>query len=276
MLTPEENDRITRVGPGTPMGKLLRRYWHPIAAAGELTAAQPIRRVQVLGEALVLYRTAAGRYGLLAEPCSHRGSSLAFGFVEGEGLRCPYHGWRYDPSGRCVEQPFEPAPARGHAPLQHPAYPVQELGGLLFAYLGPPERQPLLPRWDILVWKHGRRKLQIRPVLNCNWLQAEENTADFVHTFFLHGRTMQRKGPQRGAYLFAQPFARYGFQPFPWGLLKSWEYEGQLGTAGWGNLLVFPTMLRQHTAPGFAGDPDRLDATMHWRTPAARPPVVPG
>jgi 5,5'-dehydrodivanillate O-demethylase oxygenase subunit len=151
--------------------------------------------------------------------------------------------------------------------LKHPSYPVQELGGLLFAYMGPPAKQPLLPRWDLLVWPGATRRIVIQPILACNWVQAEENSADVTHTFFLHGHTMKLKGLQRGAYLFSQPFARYGFQPFPWGILKSWEYEGQLGTAGWGNLLVFPTMLRQHTAPGFAGDPDRLDATMHWRTP---------
>jgi 5,5'-dehydrodivanillate O-demethylase len=267
MLTQEENELLTQVGPGTPGGELLRRYWHPVAAAGELTAERPRKRLKILGEELVLYRTESGSYGLLAEHCSHRGTSLSYGFVEGECLRCPYHGWLYDAQGRCVEQPFEPAQSLLKHTLRHPAYPVQELGGLLFAYLGPPEKQPLLPRWDLLVWPGAKRRIVVQPILACNWLQAEENSADVTHTFFLHGHTMKMKGLQRGAYLFSQPFARYGFQPFPWGLLKSWEYEGQLGTAGWGNLLVFPTMLRQHTAPGFAGDPDQLDATMHWRTP---------
>src|SRR4051794_30714583 len=108
MLTAEENERITRVGPGTPCGELLRRYWHPVAAASELTPERPKKRVKILGEELVLYRSQPGSYGLLAEHCSHRGTSLYYGFVEDENLRCPYHGWLYDPEGRCVEQPFEP------------------------------------------------------------------------------------------------------------------------------------------------------------------------
>jgi len=267
MLTQEENNRLTQVGPDTPAGNLLRRYWHPVAAAGELTADRPKKRLKILGEDLVLYRTESGQYGLLAEHCSHRGTSLYYGFLEGEYLRCPYHGWLYEPSGHCVEQPFEPAQSLMKHTLRHGAHPVEELGGLLFAYMGPPEKKPLLPRWDLLAWPGATRKITVQPILSCNWLQAEENSADVTHTFFLHGRTMIEKGRAQSTYLFAQPFARYGFQPFPWGVLKSWEYEGELGTAGWGNLLVFPTMLRQHTAPGFAGKPEQLDATMHWRTP---------
>jgi phenylpropionate dioxygenase-like ring-hydroxylating dioxygenase large terminal subunit len=109
MLAPEDNALLTQVGPGTPGGELLRRYWHPIAAAAELTVERPRKRVTVLGEELVLYRTESGNYGLLAEHCSHRGTSLYYGFREGECLRCPNHGWLYDPSGKCVEQPFEQA-----------------------------------------------------------------------------------------------------------------------------------------------------------------------
>ncbi len=257
MLTPEENERIPRVGPGTPMGNLLRRYWHPVAPAGELSPERPKKRVRILGEDLVLFRTESGSFGLLAEHCSHRGSSLYYGFQEGECLRCPYHGWLYDPSGKCLEQPFEPAQSLMKHTLRHGAYPIQELAGILFAYLGPPDRQPLLPRWDILAWKNGTRKLQIRNVLACNWLQAEENTADFIHTFFLHGWTTIKQKEAYDVGFFTRPFARYGFQPCPWGIVKTWEYEGQDAGSGWGNLVLFPTMLRQTD----------VMSTLHWRVP---------
>src|SRR5262245_23648323 len=141
MLSKEENERLTRVGPGTPGGSLLRRYWHPIAGTAELTAERSKKRVKLLGEELVLYRAADGSFGLVAEHCSHRGTSLHYGFLEDGCIRCPYHGWKYDAAGRCVEQPFEPPGSTYKDRIQHPAYPVEELGGLLFAYLGPPERK---------------------------------------------------------------------------------------------------------------------------------------
>src|SRR5438094_973786 len=155
MLTREENETITRIGAGTPCGELLRRYWQPVAAVGELTDDKPRKRVKMLGEDLVLYRAADGSYGLLAEQCSHRGASLYYGFLEDGCLRCPYHGWLYDASGRCVEQPFEPQQSLMRHTIRHPAYPVQKLGGLLFTYMGPLEKQPLLPRWDVLLRQDG-------------------------------------------------------------------------------------------------------------------------
>src|SRR5579871_5419791 len=253
MLTKEQNERLTRVGPGTPGGALLRRYWQPVALGSELTAARPLKRVKILDEELVLYRTEAGAYRLLGEHCSHRGTSLAYGFLEDGGLRCPYHGWLYDAQGHCVEQPFEPAQSLLKHAIRHPAYPVQELGGLLFAYMGPPDRQPLLPRWDILV-NPGIRTFLMYPPLQCNWLQCQENTADVTHTYFLHGHMMAKKGLRGGDYYY-RPFAQYGFQPFEWGLLKDWQCEGPQGGYGWGNLLIFPNMLR-------------LATMMHWRVPA--------
>src|ERR671919_1607481 len=107
MLTQEENELLTRVGRGTPCGELLRRYWHVVAAASELTEEKPKKRLRVLGEDLVLYRDRGGAYGLVAEHCAHRGASLYYGFVEENGIRCPYHGWKYDARGQCLEQTFE-------------------------------------------------------------------------------------------------------------------------------------------------------------------------
>jgi len=129
MLTREENEILTRVGPGTPAGELLRRYWHALAVAGELTEEKPIKAVKVLGEELAVFRDKGGRYGLVGEHCPHRSASLAFGRVEEEGIRCPYHGWKFDVRGRCLEQPAEPEGSTYKDRVQHKAYPVEKLGG---------------------------------------------------------------------------------------------------------------------------------------------------
>ena len=123
MLTSDDNDFFCRIGPGTPAGQLLRRYWQVVGAAAELDDAKPKKRVRVLGEDLVLYKDRSGGYGLVAEKCSHRGVSLYYGFVEKDGIRCPYHGWKYDACGRCVDQPFENPEAGFKAKIQHPGLP---------------------------------------------------------------------------------------------------------------------------------------------------------
>ena len=152
MLTQEQNDLLTRVGPGTPMGELMRRYWQPVAPAAEL-GNNPTKEVRLLGEDLVLYRDRSGTYGLVGRYCAHRRVNLAYGIPEERGLRCMYHGWLYDETGQCIEQPFEETvrpEARFKDKIKLPGYPVQEMGGILFAYLGP-EPAPLLPRWEYLV-----------------------------------------------------------------------------------------------------------------------------
>ena len=186
MLTRDENELLTRVGRGTPCGELLRRYWHPVAAAGELTDDKPIRPVKILGEDLVVYRDKKGKYGLVGEHCPHRLASLAYGRVEVDGIRCPYHGWKYDHTGQCLEQPAEPPDSSFKDRIKHVAYPVQYLGGLLYAYLGPPPA-PLLPRWDVLVWQRGKRWIVKESLIECNWLQPMENSVDPSHLFWLHG-----------------------------------------------------------------------------------------
>jgi 5,5'-dehydrodivanillate O-demethylase len=210
-----------------------------------LTAERPKKRVKILCEELVLYRDPNGGYGLVDEHCSHRGTSLYYGFVEERGIRCPYHGWLYDASGRCLEQPFEPEGATFCQRIKHRAYPVQKLAGLLFAYMGPAPA-PLLPRWDVLVREDGLRKLATGAPLNCNWVQAQENSIDPTHSYFLHGRMFKERGiPDSAGY--TRPFLEYGFQPFEWGLLSSWHWGGdgdQMGEerAG-GNPLIFPNAL---------------------------------
>ena len=188
MLSREENDMLTRVGRGTPAGELLRRYWQPFAAVAELSAEKPIMAVRLLGEDLVVYRDKQGVYGLVGEQCPHRSASLAFGRVDEEGIRCPYHGWKFDGTGRCLEQPAEPEVSGFKEKIKHTAYPVERLGGMLFAYLGP-EPRPLLPRWDVLTWENGKRWIQKQEMLKCNWLQPMENSVDPSHLYWLHGGT---------------------------------------------------------------------------------------
>ena len=194
MLTAEQNEQLTRVGPGTPMGTLLRRYWHPVATSYEV-AANPVKAVRILGEALTLFRDRQGRLGLIGQRCAHRRVDLKHGIPEKEGLRCPYHGWMYDASGQCIAQPAEGA-THFKDSIKLPSYPVQELGGLIWTYLGP-QPAPLLPRWDLFVEEGVFRQIGTT-VVPCNWLQCQENAVDTVHTEFAHGRfglyAMERLG----------------------------------------------------------------------------------
>ena len=213
MLSEEQNRTLTQVGRGTPMGELLRRYWMPIACAGELTDEKPIRSARLLGEDLVVFRDRSGRYGVVGEQCPHRKASLAFGRVDAEGVRCPYHGWKFDGSGRCLEQPAEPEESGFKEKIRHVAYPVEKLGGLLWTYMGP-EPRPLLPRWDVLVWESGKRWIEKHEIYRCNWLQPMENSVDPSHLYWLHGET---------AHL-ANTVERYeeehDFRPFRYGIMK--------------------------------------------------------
>src|SRR5947209_4459875 len=188
MLTAEQNERLTQVARGTPMGDLMRRYWQPIAASAELTD-NPFRTkaVRVMGEDLVLFRTRDGRLGLIEKHCAHRRADLAYGMAEEDGLRCQYHGWKYGLNGQCLEQPFEEVIHPDGAfkqTVQLQSYPVQEQAGLVFAYLGP-QPAPLLPNWAPLVWDNVVRDIAIS-VLPCNWLQCQENSMDPVHVEWLH------------------------------------------------------------------------------------------
>ncbi|MFT4077533.1 MAG: aromatic ring-hydroxylating dioxygenase subunit alpha [Asticcacaulis sp.] len=188
-------EELTRVGAGTPMGELLRRYWHPVGLVSDATATP--RLIKVLGEELILFRDGTGRPGLLHPRCAHRGASLYYGRVEEKGIRCCYHGWMFAVDGTCVEQPCEPdTGAVTCGKVRQPHYPVQELYGLIFAYMGPLEKQPVLPRYDVLEnltpgefieaddSSIGSGGPQIVP---CNWLQHYENVMDPFHVPILHG-----------------------------------------------------------------------------------------
>ena len=178
----EDNELLTQVGPGTPCGEMLRRYWWPIATSAEVKD-KPLP-VRVLGEDLVMFRDPEGRVGLLAKACAHRGASLEYGRVEECGLRCCYHGWVFDVEGRCVEQPMEPPGSTLKNRVRQKAYVTREAGGLLFAYMGPLPA-PLFPRYDVLFETRGRRAVWGRDVHN-NWLQATENPLDPYHVMVTH------------------------------------------------------------------------------------------
>jgi len=185
---PEPDPELTRVGPGTPCGELMRRYWQPVCLSADL--ADLPKTVRILGEDLIAFRNGQGRVGLLFFRCSHRGTSLEFGRVEERGLRCCYHGWLYDVEGNVIEMPLEPAANPFLKQIQHPAYPVREFGGLVFAYMGPLDKIPEFPIYDVWRNEGGALKARLGPrvggLVNCNWLQAEENLMDALHTFWLH------------------------------------------------------------------------------------------
>lgn len=213
----QTNQRLTRVGPETPMGRLLRRYWMPVAGASELLE-QPIKPLRLLGEDLVLYRDLRGRHGLVDRACAHRRADLGFGFVEDHGIRCSYHGWSFDAQGRCVTRPFEDlgdpdGARRGRVRLT--AYPVQEKAGLLWAYLGP-EPAPLLPDWDIYSMSNGFVQVVISEV-PCNWLQCQENSIDPVHFEWTHNNWSLRLEGRTGPY--APSHQELGFEEFEHGLI---------------------------------------------------------
>ncbi|MFI5266156.1 MAG: Rieske 2Fe-2S domain-containing protein, partial [Chloroflexota bacterium] len=246
MLTAELNERFTQTSKGTPGGELLRRYWWPIAVSAQLEGDAVIG-VRLLGEDLAFYRTEAGKLGLLSQRCAHRGASLVYGIPEEEGLRCPYHGWRYDATGQCNDTPGEPADSTFKDKVRIAGYPVEELGGLLFAYLGP-KPAPLLPRWDLLVREDLRREVGITH-LPINWLHAAENTMDPYHLEFLHTRYMNYVMKRQGKPPAAQQrhHLDVAFDVWDFGIMKRRLLEGDDPETSdeWlvGHPLIFPNTL---------------------------------
>jgi 5,5'-dehydrodivanillate O-demethylase len=245
------------------MGQLLRRYWHPIAGSAELHK-EPTKAIRLLGEDLVLYRDRSGTLGLVGQACAHRRVNLLYGIPEQKGLRCPYHGWLYDETGRCLEQPAEAPDSTFKERIKIPAYPVQELGGLVFAYLGP-QPAPLLPRWDLLVLPNVLRTIGVT-VLPCNWLQAMENSLDPVHLEWLHGHyytyILEKLGlPLGRAQNGLKHHKQIGFDLFEYGIIKRRVVEGRTeDDPEWksGHPIIFPNMLKQGGGGRYM---------FQWRTP---------
>jgi phenylpropionate dioxygenase-like ring-hydroxylating dioxygenase large terminal subunit len=199
MLRKEQNDLLTQTSAGAPMGELFRRYWLPILLASELPEADcPPVRVKILSERLVAFRDSDGKLGLIDEFCAHRGVSLWFGRNEECGLRCPYHGWKFDTSGQCVDVPSEPAESGYAKKMKLTSYPLIEQGGVLWTYMGPSDQEPPSPAWEFSLVRPDQRYVSKRHQ-ECNWLQAMEGGIDSSHVSWLHKGTIDRDPHFRGS-----------------------------------------------------------------------------
>jgi 5,5'-dehydrodivanillate O-demethylase oxygenase subunit len=220
----QRQDRLTLVGPGTPMGAYMRCFWQPVAAVGEL-ANTPIKAVKLLGEKLALFRAGDGSYGLIAERCPHRGTSLACGMVEDNTIVCAYHAWKFDKNGQCLETPAEPAASKLRVRIKIAGYPVQEMAGLLWAYLGAGE-PPLLPRFEHMVRDDWEWDVGISH-MPCNWLQVAENTLDPLHIEYLHMKYTNHARAQLGLPgVPVRHHAKIDFELFEYGIIKKRLWEG--------------------------------------------------
>ena len=184
MLSRDDNELLCRIGPGTPMGNLMRQYWVPAALSSELPEPDgaPLR-VRLLGEDLIAFRVSSGAVGLIQNSCPHRGASLFYGRNEAEGLRCVYHGWKFDVGGRCVDMPIEPAESNFKQKVRAVTYPCVERGGLIWTYLGPRPTPPPMPELEATMLADNRIQVYQR---DCNWMQALEGDIDTGHTVYLH------------------------------------------------------------------------------------------
>ncbi|MEE8146182.1 MAG: Rieske 2Fe-2S domain-containing protein [Longimicrobiales bacterium] len=243
MLTLEENELLTGVGPDTPAGQLLRRYWFPVAVSQDL-AEQTTKFIRLLGEDLVLFKDLSGRVGLLADHCSHRGASLLYGRVEERGISCAYHGWLYDCEGNILETPPERNDAIMNS-VKHTAYPVKQFIGMYWAYLGPAPA-PAIPNLDVWVRKDGKRHVFVHPPMDCNWVQAQENSLDPTHALILHQDAAHRKArPVDSTRGFIDDMTGFEFPLTDYGIMKD-EIFGNGYVEQ--HPVMFPNVLRVHNS----------------------------
>ncbi|MDB5727806.1 MAG: rieske 2Fe-2S iron-sulfur domain protein [Noviherbaspirillum sp.] len=245
MLTTEQNELLTQITPGTPMGNLMRRYWQPLGAVVELENAWT-KRVRLLGEDLVLFRDREGKVGLIKEQCPHRRASFAHGIPTKNGIRCPYHGWEFNAEGKCLNQPNEVDNPGFREKVATDAYPVQEMGGLFWAYLGPLPA-PLLPKFDGFVHP-GTIRMLGRSLLPINWLQIMENSMDPIHTEWLHGHHYEFQKEKEGVKVaISARHEKIDFREFEFGLTKHRLLEGhsEEDSDDWitGHPILFPQIL---------------------------------
>jgi phthalate 4,5-dioxygenase oxygenase subunit len=194
MLSVADNEKLTKVGPGTPMGNLMRRYWQPVLLTREVADndGDPIR-VRILSEDLIAFRDTSGRVGLMTEWCPHRLTSLFLGRNEEDGIRCVYHGWKFDVTGACVDMPNEPEEYDFKHKVKIVAYPTEEMGGVIWAYMGPAELKPALPKFEFTQQPETHRGAS-KVIEECNWLQGLEGGIDSIHSSFLHRKIGEGKG----------------------------------------------------------------------------------
>lgn len=257
----QENDMMTRVGPGTPAGETLRRYWLPVGFSHEINSEEP-KIVRRLGEDLLIFRDEQGRVGLTEPACPHRGTSLEYGWIEAGGIRCCYHGWVFDVNGRCIEQPGEPAGSNFKDKITLQAYSIREVGGLIFAYMGPGEPPPF-PRYDFLLRQDGERTYD-GYVRDCNFMNQLDNCLDPVHATVLHGREVNgaRENPERAEtpefeVLADELFASYVARRQGPVAGKEWHRE----------VSYTPPVLVIHDGGSAPDDPNDYFADVAWRVP---------
>ena len=259
MLRPEQNAVLTQTGPGTPLGTLFRRYWIPALLAEELAEPDgaPVR-VQLLSERLIAFRDTQGRLGLLEEFCAHRRVSLWFGRNEECGLRCPYHGWKYDVTGQCVDLPSELEENGFRARIRLRAYPLVERGGVLWTYMGPPEHQPDLPEYEFALMPPQSRYISKR-LQYCNWLQALEGGIDSSHVSWLHRDALRSdplmQGSRGNQYNMGDMMPRFEVAEHPAGLFIGARRKAEDGASYW---RITPWCM-----PSFTMIPPRGDHPVH-------------
>ncbi len=259
MLVKEQNDLVTQTGPGTAMGQLFRAYWIPALLAWELPEPDcPPVRVRLLSEKLIAFRDTEGRLGLIDEFCAHRRVSLWFGRNEENGLRCPYHGWKYDVTGQCVDIPSEPPGSTHCERIRMTNYPLVERGGILWTYMGPPDRKPQLPEWEFALVPEGNRFVTKR-WQECNWLQALEGGIDSSHVSFLHRGDLETdpvfKGSKGNKYNLDDLMPVFDVVESPGGL-----YIGARRNAEGGN---YYWRITQWVMPSFTMIPPRAEHPVH-------------
>ncbi|MFE4242263.1 Rieske 2Fe-2S domain-containing protein [Peribacillus butanolivorans] len=249
MLSKEQNEDLIQVGAGKSMGELLRRYWHPIAISTDVEKIGTIKKLKILDEELVLYRDKSNNLGLVADRCAHRGVSLEYAIPDECGLRCQYHGWLYDHTGQCVEQPNEPEDSTFKKRIKISGYEVRELGGLVFGYMGP-KPAPELPNWDLFVQENVIRTVGYAEI-PCNWVQIMENSLDPTHLEWLHGHyfehVFEQQGRPQNEWPITKRHLKIGFDEFDYGIIKRRVLEGQTEeNEDWavGHPIVFPNYLR--------------------------------
>jgi phthalate 4,5-dioxygenase len=259
MLRKEQNHLLTHTGPGTPMGQLFRSYWIPALLSEELAKNDcPPVRVKLLSERLLAFRDTRGRYGLIDEFCAHRGVSLWFGRNEECGIRCAYHGWKYDVTGQCLDVPSEPEESGFAKKIQLTSYPLVERGGVLWTYMGRPERQPPLPEWEF-VTVPGSQTMTTKRLQESNWLQAMEGGIDSSHVSFLHRSDLNTDPLFRGAegnkYNLSDTRPVFEVVESPGGLFIGARRNAEKGNYYW--------RITQWVMPSFTMIPPRGDHTIH-------------
>jgi 5,5'-dehydrodivanillate O-demethylase len=259
VLTEEQNRMLTQVGPGTPGGALLRRYWHPVAIARELTPEAPTMVLRVLGEDLVLFLQTDGQAGLVTDRCPHRGASLYYGRVQKRGISCAYHGWLMDRAGNVLETPAEQSDNLCRT-VRTPAYPVQKFMGFYWAYMGPLPA-PVLPKYDIFMRRDGRHHITVYPRLDCNWFVSAENGVDSTHLQLLHQEPPNAKyKPADSVRGYIDDIVSSDYYKTDFGIMKRRAYQG--GTID-EHPMIFPLWLRTRSSI-WLRTPIDDEHTNHW------------